>query len=102
MSQQMTQKSIKVLVVEIHSKPPEKNHIAKKIDFYYIDDIWSLDTLGFKDYEPKNNRNFRYVLVVIDNLGKFGWIFPLKSKCYNKKRLVQKHFDKIKRKTKCI
>ena len=33
-----------------------------------------------KDYGPKNNRGYRYVLVVIDNFSKFGWTVPLKNK----------------------
>ena len=33
-----------------------------------------------KDYGPKNNRGYRYVLVVIDNFSKFGWTTPLKNK----------------------
>ena len=33
-----------------------------------------------KDYGPENNRNYRYVLVIIDNFTKFGWTVPLKNK----------------------
>ena len=33
-----------------------------------------------KDYGPKNNRDYRYILVVIDNFFKFGWTTLLKSK----------------------
>ena len=29
---------------------------------------------------PKNNRGYRYVLVVIDNFSEFGWTIPLKNK----------------------
>ena len=29
---------------------------------------------------PKNNRRYRYVLVIIDNSSKFGWTVPLKNK----------------------
>ena len=39
-----------------------------------------LDILDLKDYGPDNNRNFRYVLIVIDNFSKFGWTVPLKNK----------------------
>ena len=76
----MSQKHIKIFINEIYSKPPKKNYITNKTDVYYIDDIWSLDVLDLKDYGPKNNRGYRYVLVIIDNFSKFGWTVPLKNK----------------------
>ena len=76
----MTQKIIKIFINEIYSKPPKKNYATNKTDIYHIDDIWSLDILDLKDYGPKNNRGYRYVLVIIDNFSKFGWTVPLKNK----------------------
>ena len=76
----MTQKKIKIFINEIYSKPPKKNYITNKTNVYYIDDIWSLDILDLKDYGPKNNRGYRYVLVIIDNFSKYGWTVPLKNK----------------------
>ena len=76
----MTQKNIKIFRNEIYSKPPKKNYITNKTNVYYIDDIWSLDILDLKDYGPKNNKGYRYVLVVLDNFSKFGWTVPLKNK----------------------
>ena len=76
----MTQKNIKIFINEIYSKPPRKNYATNKADVYFIDDIWSLDILDLKDYGPKNNRGYRYVLVTIDNFSKFGWTIPLKNK----------------------
>ena len=76
----MTQKNIKIFINEIYSKPPKKNYITNKTDVYFIDDIWSLDILDLKDYGPKNNRGYRYVLVTIDNFSKFGWTIPIKNK----------------------
>ena len=32
------------------------------------------------DYDPKNNKGYRYILVVIDNFSKFGWTTPLRNK----------------------
>ena len=61
----MTQKSIKIFIDEIFSKPTRKNISTKETDVYHIDDIWSLDILDLKDYAPENNRNYRYVLIVI-------------------------------------
>ena len=76
----MTQKNIKIFINEIYSKGPKKNYATNKTNVYHFDDVWSLDILDLKDYGPENNRNYRYVLVVIDNFSKFGWTIPLKNK----------------------
>ena len=76
----MTQRNIKIFINEIYSKPPKKKYATNKTDVYHIDDIWSLDILDLKDYGPKNNRSYRYVLVIIDNFSKLGWRFPIKNK----------------------
>ena len=76
----MTQKNKKVFINEIYSKGPKKNYVTNKTDVYHIDDIWSLDILDLKDYGPKNNRGYRYVLVIIDNFSEFGWTIPLTNK----------------------
>ena len=76
----MTRKNIKIFINEIYSKPPKKNYATNKTDVYHIDNIWSLDILDLKDYGPKNNRGYRYVLVIIDNFSQFGWTITLKNK----------------------
>ena len=76
----MTQKNIKIFINEIYSKRPKRYYATNKTNVYYIDDIWILDILDLKDYGPKNNRGYRYVLVIIDNFSKFGWTIPLKNK----------------------
>ena len=45
-----------------------------------------------KDYGRKNNRGYRYVLVVIDNFSKFGWTIPLKNKIA---QTIKDSFEKI-------
>ena len=65
---------------EIYSKPPKKNYITNKINIYHIDDTWSIDLLDLNDYGPKNNRGYRYCLIVIDNFSKYGWAIPIKNK----------------------
>ena len=76
----MTQKNIKIFINEIYSKLPKKYYNTNNTNVYYIGDTWSLDILDLKDYGPKNNRGYRYVLVTIDNFSKFGWTIPLKNK----------------------
>ena len=70
----------KTFINEIYSKPPLRNYPTNKIMIKSIDDTWSSDLLDINDYGPKNNRGYRYILVVIDNFSKFGWTIPLKNK----------------------
>ena len=96
----MIQKSIKVLIDEIYSKPPKKNYLTNKTDIYHIDDIWNLDILDLKDYGPENKRGYRYVLVVIDSFSKFGYTKPLQNKNAQTIKDFQKYFDQFKKETK--
>ena len=75
----MKQKSVKIFINEFSSKGPRKSYPTNETDVHHIDEIWSLDILDLKDYGPKNNRGYRYVLVIIDNFSKFGWTVPLKK-----------------------
>ena len=70
----------RVFIDEIYSKPPKKNYITNKINIYHIDDTWSIDLLDLNDYGPKNNKGYRYCLIVIDNFSKYGWAIPIKNK----------------------
>ena len=70
----------------------QKKYATNKRDVYYIDDIWSLDVLDLKDCGSENNRNYRYVLVVFDNLSNFGWTVPLKNK---KAQTIKDSFENI-------
>ena len=99
----MTQKNIKIFINEKYSKPPKKFYPTNKTDVYHIDDTWSLDILDLKDYGPKNNRGYRYVLVVIDNFSKFAWTVPLKNKnAQTMKDFFRNYNHKFKKKTKII
>ena len=88
----MTQKNIKKFINEIYSKGPRKSCPTNKTDVNHIDVIWSLDILDLKDYGPKNNRGYRYVLVIIDNFSKYGWTIPLKN---NNALTIKDFFKKI-------
>ena len=70
----------KIFIDEVYSKPPKKNYPTNKTIIKSIDDTWSSDLLDLNDYGPKNNKSYRYILVVIDNFSKFGWTIPLKNK----------------------
>ena len=76
----MKQVLIKTFVNEIYSNPPKKSYSTNRTVVKHIDDTWSMDLLDMIDYGVKNNRGYRYILVVIDNFSKFGWGVPLKNK----------------------
>ena len=40
-----------------------------------------------KDHCPENNRDYGFVLLVIDTFSKFGWTFPLKNENAQTKKL---------------
>ena len=71
---------IKIFINEIYSRPPNKNYETNKTMIKSIDDTWSSDLLDMNDYGIKNNKGYRYILVVVDNFSKFGWTIPLKNK----------------------
>ena len=71
---------IKIFFDENYSRPPNKNYETNKTMIKSVDDTWSSDLLDMNDYGPKNNKGYRYILLVIDNFSKFGWTIPLKNK----------------------
>ena len=65
---------------EIYSTPPRKNYPTNKIIYNHIDQIWSIDLADMIDYKISNNKNYRYILIIIDNFSKYLWAIPLKNK----------------------
>ena len=70
----------KTFIDKIYDKPAKKIYPTNKIIVKSINDTWSADLLDLIDYGVKNNRGYRYTLVVIDNFSKYGWTIPLKNK----------------------
>ena len=70
----------KIFIDEIYSSPPKSNYPTNKTKIKSIDDTWSSDLLDMNDYGIKNNKGYRYTLVVIDNFSKFGWTIPWKNR----------------------
>ena len=70
----------KIFFDEFYSNPPKKNYPTKKTMIKSIDDTWSSDLLDMNEYGTKNNKGYRYILVVIDNFSKFVWTIPLENK----------------------
>ena len=88
----MTQKNIKLVMNETYLKGPRKSYLTNKTDVHHIAEILSLDILDLTDYGFKNNRGYRYVLVIIDNFSKFGWTVPIKNK---NAQIIKNSFENV-------
>ena len=60
-----------MFIDEIYSKPPKKVYPTNKIVDNHIDEIWSIDLADMIDYKNSNNKGFRYIFVIFDNLSNF-------------------------------
>ena len=69
-----------MFIVEIYSSPPKKNYPTNKIVYNHIDEIWSIDLADMIDYKISNNKNYRYIFIIVDNFSKYLWAIPLKNK----------------------
>ena len=43
------------------------------------DEIWSIDLMEMSDYNVSDNKEFRYVFLMIDIFSKYAWCFPSKD-----------------------
>lgn len=66
------------VVDELH-KSARKNFERRHFEMRGIDDTFQADLVEFIPYS-KQNKGFKYALVVIDVFSKYGWTMPLKSK----------------------
>lgn len=78
------------LVNELH-KPIRRNFSRRRTIIKGFDDLWQSD-LAQMDLYAKSNRNFKFILVVIDCFSKYVWTKPLKSKTSEE---VMKAFEDI-------
>lgn len=74
------------VVEEIH-KQARKNFQRRHVKLKGLHDLWQADLIDIKNISNVNN-NFKYILVVIDCLSKYVWVFPLKTK--NKEEIFNK------------
>ena len=70
----------KIFIDEIYSKPPRRNYPTNKINYHYIDEIWSIDLADKIDYKISNNKGFRNIIVIFNKFSKFLWCVSLKNK----------------------
>ena len=69
----------KIFIDEIYSTPPKKNYPTNKIIYNHTDEIWSIDLADMIDYKTSNNKNYRYIFIIIDNFSKYLFAIPLKK-----------------------
>lgn len=66
------------IATELH-KSSRKNYIRRIVNVYGKNDLWQADLVEMIPY-AKHNKNFKYILCVIDCFTKFVWALPVKSK----------------------
>lgn len=66
------------LINELH-KQARKVFPRRRVVMKGIDDLWQADLVEMGNYS-KYNKNYRYLLTVIDTFSKFAWTVPLKTK----------------------
>ena len=60
-------------------KPKRKRFPRRRIFSPNVDSIWTMDLLDIHQFS-RQNKNFRYILVVLDIFSRFAWARPLKDK----------------------
>jgi len=63
---------------ELH-KNIDNDFTRRKVIVFDIDDIWGADLVDMSGYS-KENRDYKYILTVIDVFSKYAWAIPLKYK----------------------
>ena len=58
-----------------------------------IDDIWSMDSIDLKNWDPKINKICREILVVVDTFNKSGWTISLENET---RQLLKLSFGRIR------
>ena len=66
------------LAEELH-KPIRKKFRKRVVLAKAVDKIWAADLVDMQAYS-RENRGYKYILMVIDVFSKYGWAIPLKSK----------------------
>ena len=90
-----------ILSQELH-KPRKINFTRRKVISNNIDHIWGCDLITMIKYSNQN-KNYKYILTVIDFFSKYSWCYPLKTK--KSEEIINSFkdiFKKSKRKPKLI
>ena len=90
-----------ILSQELHTQR-KINFTRRKVISNNIDHIWGIDLITMIKYS-KQNKNYKYILTVIDFFSKYSWCYPLKTK--KSEEIINPFndiFKKSKRKPKLI
>ena len=60
-------------------KPKQNRFPRRRIFSPNVNSIWTMDLLDIHQF-ARQNKNFRYILVVLDIFSRFAWVRPLKDK----------------------
>jgi len=66
------------VVEEIH-KPSRKNFKRRRVIIKGLDDLWQADLVEMGAFS-KQNKNYRFLMTVIDTFSKYSFAIPLKNK----------------------
>ena len=66
------------LADELH-KPIKRNFQNRRLIVHNVDDIWCSDLVDMQKLS-KWNKDYKYLLMVLDLFSKYGWIVPFKTK----------------------
>lgn len=66
------------LANELH-KPIIRKFRKRKVVANAVDDIWAADLVEMQRF-TRQNKGYKYLLMIIDVFSKYGWIVPLKNK----------------------
>lgn len=75
----LTSTNVKRQIVEEIHKPARKNFKRRSVIIKSLTDLFQADLVEMIPYS-KENKGYKYILVVINCFSKFVWAFPLKSK----------------------
>lgn len=64
---------------QIHTQERKNNKSSNSIIAFYEGDIYQMDLLDMSKF-AKYNKNYAYILSVIDVYSRYGWAIPLKTK----------------------
>lgn len=71
----------KAIINELH-KSARKNYTRRHVNVKGIDDLWQADLVDMQPY-AKDNKNFKYLLTVIDVFSKKAFVRPVLNKSAN-------------------
>ena len=78
------------LALELHKQTRNKFK-RRKVITQCVDSIWAVDLLDLTRY-ASTNKNYKFLLMVIDTFSKYGWAVPLKNKTA---QTVANAFDRL-------